>query len=47
MPRRSWDDIIRMYLRKRGWEGGDWIHLGQDRDQRQTVVNTVMNLRVP
>jgi len=25
----------------------DWIHLAQDRDQWQVLVNTVMNLRVP
>jgi hypothetical protein len=25
----------------------DWIDLGQDRDQWKTLVNTVMNLRVP
>jgi hypothetical protein len=30
-----------------GWEGVDWIHLTQDRDQRWALVNTVMNLRVP
>jgi hypothetical protein len=24
----------------------DWIHLTQDRDQWQALVNTVMNLRV-
>jgi hypothetical protein len=25
----------------------DWMHLAQDRDQWQPVVNTVMNLRGP
>jgi len=25
----------------------DWMHLAQDRDQWQAVVNTVMNLRGP
>jgi hypothetical protein len=25
--RRRWEDNIRMYLRERGWEGVDWIHL--------------------
>jgi len=25
----------------------DWIHLAQDRDQWQAVVNMVMNLHVP
>jgi hypothetical protein len=33
-----------MDLRKMGWEGVDWIHLAQDRDQRRAVVNAVMNL---
>jgi hypothetical protein len=28
-------------------EGVDWIHLAQDRDQWQAVVNKVMNLLVP
>jgi hypothetical protein len=30
-----------------GWEGVDWIHLAQVRDQWQPFVNTVMNLRFP
>jgi hypothetical protein len=25
----------------------DWIDLAEDRDQSRTLVNTVMNLRVP
>jgi len=29
------------------WEGVDWIHLAQDRDQWRTVVNMAMSLRVP
>lgn len=28
-------------------EGVDWIHLDQNRGQRQAVVNTVINLLVP
>jgi len=35
-----------MDLREIGWEGVDWIHLAQDRDQWQDLVNTVMNLQV-
>jgi len=38
---------IRMDLREVSWEGVDWIHLTQDRDQWQAVVNTVMDLLVP
>jgi hypothetical protein len=45
-PRRLWEDNIRMD-REIGWGGMDWIDLAQDRDQRRTLVNTVMNLRVP
>jgi hypothetical protein len=30
-----------------GKEGVDWIHLSQDRDRWQTLVYTLMNLRVP
>jgi hypothetical protein len=30
-----------------GWDGVDWIKLTQDRDQWRSLVNTVMNLRVP
>jgi hypothetical protein len=29
------------------WEGVDWLHLAQDRDQWRAVVNTVISLRVP
>jgi hypothetical protein len=30
--------------RETGLEDVDWIDLAQDRDQRQALVNTVMNL---
>jgi hypothetical protein len=46
-PRRRWEDNIRMDLREIGWGDMDWIDLAQDRDQWRTLVNTVMNLRVP
>jgi hypothetical protein len=36
-----------MNLKGIGWKGVEWIHLAQDRDQWQAVVNTVMNLRFP
>jgi hypothetical protein len=41
-PRRSWVDNIRMDLREIEWEGEDWIHLAQMRDQWRALVNTVM-----
>jgi len=34
-------------VREIRWEGLDWIHLAQDRDQWWALVNTLMNLRVP
>jgi len=34
-----WEDNIRMDLRETGWEGVDWIHLGQDRGQWWVLVN--------
>jgi hypothetical protein len=46
-PRRRWEDNIKMDLREIGFGDVDWIHLAQDRDRWRTLVNTVMNLRVP
>jgi hypothetical protein len=46
-PRRSWVDNIKMDLGERGWGRVDWIGLAQDRDKRRTLVNSVMNFRVP
>jgi hypothetical protein len=45
-PRGKWKDDIRVDLKEIGWEGVDWIHLAQDRDQWRGLVNTVMNFRV-
>jgi hypothetical protein len=46
-PRRRWEDVIKVDLRKIGWGGGvEWIHLAQDRDRWWAVVNAVMNLWV-
>jgi hypothetical protein len=42
-----WEDYVRMDLEEMGWEGVDWMHLAQDRDQWQAVVNMVMKLWVP
>jgi len=46
-PRRRWEDNIKIDLGEIGLEVVDWIHLTQDRDQWQDLVNTVMNLRSP
>jgi hypothetical protein len=36
-----------MGLRGTGFGAMVWIHLPQDRDQWQALVNMVMNLRIP
>jgi hypothetical protein len=46
-PRRSCEDNIKIDVREIGWDGMDWIDLGQNRDQWRALVNTVMNFRVP
>jgi hypothetical protein len=35
-----------MDLREIGWEGVNWMHLAQDKEQWRGIVSTVMNLRV-
>jgi hypothetical protein len=45
-PRHRWETNIKMDLRGIGWGGIDWIHVAQDRDQWQTLVNKVMNFHV-
>jgi hypothetical protein len=43
-PRHRWEDNIKLDLREVGWEGVDWMHLVQNRDQQHALVNTVMKL---
>jgi hypothetical protein len=45
-PRRKWEDGIKMNLREIGCRGVQWIHLAQDRDLWQALVNAVMKLQV-
>jgi hypothetical protein len=45
-PRPRLKDNIRMDLREIGWEGVDWMHVAQNRDQWWAVVDKVMNLWV-
>jgi len=33
IPRCRWTENMRMDLREIGWEGVDWIHLIQDRNE--------------
>jgi hypothetical protein len=46
-PRRRWEDNIRLDLWEIGWEGVDWTHVAQDRDQWRALGYTVVNLGVP
>jgi hypothetical protein len=46
ISRRRWEDNIKMELREMEWEGVDWMHLAQGKDQCKALMNTVMNLRV-
>jgi hypothetical protein len=46
-PRCRWVDNIRMDLGEVGWSDVDWIGVGQDRNRRRALVNSVLNLRVP
>jgi hypothetical protein len=46
-PRRRWEDNTRMDLKEIRWDGVDWMHLAQDRDQWRTLVNTIMKIPVP
>jgi len=43
--RRRWEDNLRIDLMEIGWEGMNWIHLAQDRDQWRVIVNTLMSLQ--
>ena len=45
--RRRWEDNIQKDFKEVGCTGMDWIELAQDRDRWWTIVNAVMNLRVP
>jgi hypothetical protein len=46
-PRRRWEDNIGMNLGEIGFGDVDWINLARDREKWRSLVNTVMNLRVP
>jgi hypothetical protein len=46
-PRYRCVNNVKMDLGKIGWDFMDWINMAQDRDQWRTLVNTVINLRIP
>jgi hypothetical protein len=46
-PRRRLEDNIKMDLREMRWGHMDLIDLAQDRDKWISLVNMVMNRRVP
>ena len=45
--RRRWDDNIKMDLQEVGCGSMNWIELAQDRDRWPSLVDVVMNVRVP
>jgi hypothetical protein len=47
IPRRRWDDNIKMDLREIGMFEANWIRLAQNRVHWWAFMNMVMNLRVP
>jgi hypothetical protein len=46
-PRQRWEDNIKINLREIGWGHMVWIHLAQNRNKWQALVNTVANFQVP
>jgi hypothetical protein len=45
-PRRRWESNLKLDLQEVGW-GMDWIELARGTDRWRSLVNAVMNLRVP
>jgi hypothetical protein len=43
-PKLRWEDNIRMDVRELGFEGVDQIHMTQNRDRWQALMNTVLNV---
>ena len=46
-PKRRWEDNIKIDLQELRRGDIDWIDVVQDRDRWRSLVNAVMNLRVP
>jgi hypothetical protein len=43
IPRRRWEDNMKLDLREIGIDGANWIQMAQDMVQWRAFVNTVMN----
>jgi hypothetical protein len=46
VPRRRWEDNIKMDLQEVGGARGDWRELARDRDRWLALVDTVRDFRV-
>jgi hypothetical protein len=46
-PRLRWEDNIKMDLQEAGWGRMDWTDLAQDANRWRSLVNAVMNFRLP
>ena len=46
-PRRRWKDNIKTEFQEVGGGCDDWMQLAQDKYRWRSLVNTVMNFRVP
>ncbi|KAJ4447184.1 hypothetical protein ANN_09185 [Periplaneta americana] len=46
IPRRRWEDNIKIDFREVGYDDRDWINLAEDRDHWRAYVRAAMNLRV-
>jgi hypothetical protein len=49
-PRRgkhTQEKIFKTHLKGIWWKVVDWIHLAQDKDKREDLVNTVTSILVP
>jgi hypothetical protein len=46
-PRRRWEYNIKRDLQEVSGDCGNWMERAQDRDRWRTLVNRVMNFRVP
>ena len=46
-PRRRWERRIRMNIKEISVNAKNWVDSAQDRNFWRTIVNALMNLRIP